>query len=384
MNSVYVIADNIVSPLGFNTSENFENLVLNNSGIKLVEDQNLFPTPFYASSINTDEIDSHFGEISSAGNYTRLEKMMILSIDNALQQSKINAHEKDSIIIISTTKGNIDLLKGYDNNIKNERVYLWKLSEQIKNHFNSPNEPIIISNACISGVLALIYASRLLQNSVYKNVIVTGGDIISEFVVSGFKSFHAISEGPCKPFDVARSGLSLGEGSGTLILSNDKKLTSNKDVISFCGGASTNDANHISGTSPSGEGLFLAIISTLNEAKNHSVNSIDYISAHGTATLYNDESEAQALSRAGLETVPVNSFKGFWGHTLGAAGIIESIAALHSMKKNILINSFGFDKLGVTKNINLIKGSRRKEINSCLKIASGFGGCNAAIAFNKL
>ena len=215
----------------------------------------------------------------------------------------------------------------------------------------------------------------------YENVIITGGDIVSEFAVSGFQSLKAISTEPCKPFDKDRNGLTLGDGCGTIILTSNAELTTGKTPITVLNGSTTNDANHISGPSRTGEGLYLAIKNTVNSVKN-----IDYISAHGTATIYNDEMEAKAICLAGLEKVPVNSFKGFWGHTQGAAGIIESIAAIHSLKENILFNTIGFNKLGVSKNINVINhwnAKKKIEINNCLKLASGFGGSNAAVLFSK-
>jgi 3-oxoacyl-[acyl-carrier-protein] synthase-1 len=110
---------------------------------------------------------------------------------------------------------------------------------------------------------------------------------------------------------------------------------------------------------------------------------MDYISAHGTATDYNDEMEAKALSSAGLEGVPVNSFKGYFGHTLGAAGIIESALAVDSMRNNELFRSAGFGNPGISRDINVLTDHLAKEVNHCLKTASGFGGCNAAIVFKK-
>ena len=113
------------------------------------------------------------------------------------------------------------------------------------------------------------------------------------------------------------------------------------------------------------------------------VENIDYISAHGTATPYNDEMEAIALSRAGLLDVPVNSLKGYWGHTLGAAGIIESAVAINSLENNILFKTAGFREMGVSEKINVIAENIKKPVKSCLKTASGFGGCNASIILYK-
>ena len=196
---------------------------------------------------------------------------------------------------------------------------------------------------------------------------------------SGFNSFKSLSNGPCRPFDKTRDGLSLGEGSGTVILTLSPSRSHPSHHVVAGEGFSTNDANHISGPSRTGEGLFIAIDSLLK--KNFS--TIDFISAHGTATPYNDEMESVALTRAGMQTVPVNSFKGYWGHTLGAAGIIETIMCLYSIRNNVLFNTKGYHEMGVSNPLSIIDGVINREIKSCLKIASGFGGCNAALLLRK-
>ena len=108
---------------------------------------------------------------------------------------------------------------------------------------------------------------------------------------------------------------------------------------------------------------------------------MDLISAHGTATVYNDEMESKAISRAGLGMVPVNSLKGYFGHTLGGAGILESILNIEAMKQGILIPTMGYRVNGVSGKINVIGEIERKNTRSLLKIASGFGGCNVAALF---
>ena len=113
------------------------------------------------------------------------------------------------------------------------------------------------------------------------------------------------------------------------------------------------------------------------------VADIGFISAHGTATVYNDEMEAKAFSLAGMETIPLNSLKGYYGHTLGAAGIVESIIAIHSLQKGIMIATRGYQQSGVSKPVNVCKESIAIKTDHCLKTASGFGGCNAALVFSK-
>ena len=148
------------------------------------------------------------------------------------------------------------------------------------------------------------------------------------------------------------------------------------------GGAVSNDANHISAPSRTGEELSYAINKTLEEA-HLPATAIDFISAHGTATVYNDEMEAKAITLANLQNAPVNSLKGYYGHTLGAAGLIESIVSIHSLKENVIIPTLGFEEMGVSSPINICTGLLRGDFKNCLKTASGFGGCNAAVVFGK-
>jgi 3-oxoacyl-[acyl-carrier-protein] synthase-1 len=176
--------------------------------------------------------------------------------------------------------------------------------------------------------------------------------------------------------------VTLGEATAAVYLTSDKnKVEAN--AIKICGDGAINDANHISGPSRTGEGLFRSIESALMEA-NITVKEIDYISAHGTATLYNDEMEAIAFNRLHLQNVPVNSLKGFYGHTLGASGLLETVIAIESAKRNQLILSKGFQNDGTTQSIAVIKENITAEINYFLKTASGFGGCNTAVIFEKI
>jgi 3-oxoacyl-[acyl-carrier-protein] synthase-1 len=384
MTEVFVAADNIFTPLGFTTDENLERIKKDLTGIKTYQKEEFSPFPFCASLIDSEKLEFHFNKLLLPDKYTRLEKMFILSISNALEHSRINVRDKKTLILISTTKGNIDLLEpGNKNKFEEKRVFLGYMAKVIQNYFQNPNEPVVISNACISGVLAIIAAGRLLQSGEYENIIVAGGDLISAFTVSGFQSFKALSLEPCKPFDSSRDGLNLGEGCGTVVLTTNASLINESATIQVSGGASSNDANHISGPSRTGDGLYIAIKNTIKEAKLTSTREVEFISAHGTATPYNDEMESKAFTLAEMNHVPVNSLKGFFGHTLGAAGVIESIVGIRSLKENRLYTTLGFKDLGVTQKINIITKSENVKIKNCLKTASGFGGCNAAVLFEK-
>ncbi len=366
-----------------------QQMEMGRTGLRITHDDKLYPTTLPLSLVDTETLEEHFQAILDHYNmdvdpveYTRLEKLFIISIQRTIQDLPYDLKGKKTLLVISTTKGNINLLeRGYHDLFDRKRLFLWEMSRIIQEFFGFSNPPMIISNACISGIMGIMTATRFLQSGMYDYAVVAGGDIISEFVISGFQSFQAISSTPCRPYDAGRDGLSLGEGCGTVVLTTD--TTSYTTLpIKITGGSITNDANHISGPSQTGEELGLAIQRTMAEAGVNSAE-VDYINAHGTATPFNDEMESKAFAIAGLAGTPINSLKGYWGHTLGAAGIIESVATIHSMMNSRLIQSAGFETLGVPEPINVIARSTPKEIHTSLKTGSGFGGCNAAIMFQK-
>lgn len=375
---VFIGNGNIISSLGFTTSENVQNLKKGKSGIKLSEDKKLSQSPFFVSLVDDERLNR-----SGLTGYTRLEKMFILSVTDSLDNSDIDIANNRTLLILSSTKGNIDLLESKGNNEFGEsRLYLWEMANVISSYFNNPNKPFVISNACISGLLAIIIGARYIAAGLYDDVVVTGGDIISEFVVAGFQSFKALGTTACKPFDGKRDGLTLGEGCGTILLSSRPPKNDQYPQIVFSGGGSSNDANHISGPSRTGDGLLLSIKSALEEA-GYDPSSISYINAHGTATPYNDEMESKAFSTANLSSVPLNSLKSYFGHTLGAAGIIETIAGIEFLKGNFIPAMPGFESLDSAISLNVVSKYTERKLNNFLKTASGFGGCNAAAIFTK-
>ncbi|HJP61965.1 MAG TPA: beta-ketoacyl synthase N-terminal-like domain-containing protein [Mucilaginibacter sp.] len=369
---VFVVADNVFTPLGKTTSENFEKLKQGKSAIKQHHDP-ISPQSFYAALFENETFSKGY-------HYTKFEQIVIASVAKALQQSGLNAEDEKTVFILSSTKGNISLIETEKSTPGlHDRVSLSASAKLIAEHFGFVNQPIVISNACVSGVVAIITGMRLLRTRQYENAIIAGADVISEFILSGFQSFQALSPGVCKPFDKDRDGLNLGEGAGTIILSSDPKYAGNIKVL---GGGISNDANHISGPSRTGKELSFAIDQSLKDA-NISIDEIGFISAHGTATPYNDEMEANAIALSGLELVPLNSLKANYGHTLGAAGLIESIVSVQSLKENLILPTAGFEERGVTKPVNVARSVSASTKRNFLKTASGFGGCNAAIIFGK-
>ena len=354
MTKCYLSYNNITSALGLDTQSVFKNLTEEISAIQWVEDSSRFYTPFFGSIIPTNTLDSAFKTfeplLEPLKDFTRLEKMLILSLSKTIKASTTPLNDRVGLII-STTKGNIDVLDK-KSKFPKERAYLSQLGKVIKDHFSFENDAIVISNACVSGVLAVAIAKRYIQGGVYDSVFVVAGDLVSDFVLSGFNAFQALSNAHCKPYDKERNGINLGEVAASILVTSKNEHLS-IDAVEILGEGSCNDANHISGPSRTGEGLYRSVKAALKEAA-MTPNEIDYVSAHGTATLFNDEMEAIAFNRLGLRETPLNSLKGYFGHTLGASGLLETIIGMQSLHRNILISSAGFENLGVSQPLNII------------------------------
>lgn len=377
MKEIFLQEDAIISPLGFSTQENLEAVRTGRSGLLFHEHKRFSQGGLYAGIINPVKLADEFSSIGDPTKFTKLEQMMLLAIHKVFT-SNLLIDITTTGLIISTTKGNIDLLSG-DHNFEKDRFTLSSLADIIKDFFQFKSKPILVSNACMSGGLAVILAKRFIQAGKFNSAIVVAGDLVSDFVISGFQSLQALSNLPCRPFSKNRNGISIGEAAAAIYVSNQINRSSNVSVI---GDSTANDANHISGPSRSGDGLFLSISNSLKEAS-IPAEQIDYISAHGTATIYNDEMEAVAFDRSGLINTSVNSYKGLYGHTLGASALIETIISKHSLLNNELYNSYNFEELGVSVPLNIIQKSEKKELKYALKTASGFGGCNMAIVLKK-
>lgn len=373
MRQVYHMTDAVLCGLGNDSRSVFNAVLEGDPGLTMTELGNGSRYPVARLSAEQDRMLSEkYGPV-----FTRFEKMCLFVIEQALSQVQLQTNSQDCVIILSTTKGNISAV---GDATKIAGIPLHVSAKRIGQYFNNPNPVPVVSVACISGVAAQIMGKRLLEAGHYKYALVVGCDELSAFVIAGFHSFQALSTGPCRPFDTHRDGLNLGEAAACMLLSNEERSASGKGVLKA--GAITNDANHLSGPSKTGAELGSAIIRTLTEA-NIAGEAISFVSAHGTATNYNDEMEAKAIYHAGV-TAPVNSLKSYFGHTLGASGLLETVISLQAMEANILLPTLNFETTNVSVPISIIKEQSKKEIHNFVKTAAGFGGCNAALLWSKI
>lgn len=360
-----VISDNITSPLGLTTEQTYKAVCEGKSGLAhyLCEDGkggwNDLPFPIEASLFNKEQWD----KIMVDG-FSRFESLVLHSVKAAI--STLAFDKERAILILSSTKGDIELLeKGED------MPSLADAAKKVSLAIGIENDPIVVCNACISGVSAIIVGQRLVDCGNYTHAIVCGADVQGRFIVSGFQSLKALSDEPCRPFDIERLGLNLGEAAATIVLSREMDFPKGWKVDK---GAVCNDAYHISAPHPKGLGAGLA----LGKVKGYD-EPISVIGVHGTATMYNDQMESKAIEMAELQDVPLSALKGYFGHTMGAAGVLETIIMMRALEDGVILPSKGFETCGVSGKVKMSDKQMAVKGNTFVKMLSGFGGCNGAV-----
>ena len=370
---VYRIADNVLSPLGATTAENYQSLKEGRSALKHYASYSGRKEDDYVASRFTDDQR----RLLMTEGLTWFESLVYHSVKQALKGCFIDVRSHRTLFVLSTTKANISHLSSETYT----KLFPAESAKRISRLFGIITEPIVVCNACISGVSAIVTAKRLIESGIYDTAIVVGCDVVSHFVVSGFQSLKALSPEPCRPFDIDRMGLNLGEAAATLVLGCRKGSNEQKGDWQIVSGAIRNDAYHISSPSPRGEGCAECVRYVTDGID---LSSISAVNVHGTATLYNDQMESKAIETVGLSDVPAYTLKGYFGHTLGASGILETIMTMYAVDDGILPATLGFSETGVSGRVNIASqpfemNDVEETVKSFVKVISGFGGCNAAI-----
>ena len=235
-----------------------------------------------------------------------------------------------------------------------------------------------VSVACVSGLVAIQQGVKCIQRGAADAVFVVGVDHLSAFVVAGFTALKAIDPEGCRPFDQDRRGLSPGEAAGAIVLVRANSAPS--PAITLRGWGCSNDANHMTGPARDGSGLARAIRAALSSA-NVAPTEIDYVNAHGTGTPYNDAMESAALRAVfGEHCPPMSGAKGMLGHTLGAAGVVETILCALAMRERWLPGTPRLNTAAADAPAALVIAPRAAtRLNHVLKLNTGFGGVNGAL-----
>lgn len=231
-----------------------------------------------------------------------------------------------------------------------------------------------LATACSSSAKVFAQAARLIQAGIVDAALVGGVDTLCGSVLFGFNSLGLVSKDPCRPFDVARNGLSLGEAGGFALLERDG------DGPWLRGYGESSDAHHMSSPHPEGLGARLAMAAALQRA-GLSPNTVDYINLHGTATPKNDEIEAGAIAALFPATTSASSTKAYVGHTLGAAGIVESLIAMDAIATGMVPGSLNCDNPDPACGPQLQRDNAQRSVRVSMNNSFGFGGNNCSLVF---
>lgn len=367
---IEVLSTNILSPLGETTAANLAAVLRGDSAVKLWSGRWGLPYAFQ-SALFSDEQASRW----MLPGQPRFVSLALASIKQALGEVP-DIDRRRTRLVLSTTKGNVEALTVSPSH-DDAALPPSASADMLDGQLGLDGHPLVVDNACISGLSALIVASRLLQSGECESVIVCGAEVQSAFIVSGFQALKAMSAHRCRPFDIERTGLNLGEAAATIILRRNESTITRWRLEA---GAMANDAYHLTSPSPKAEGAYRALESIL---QGHDAQRLACVSAHGTATLFNDQMESVAIERAGLESVPVVGLKAYFGHTMGACGVLESALMMTALDQGVIPATLGYSERGVSAPIRVTTAPLPTQKKAFIKMLSGFGGSNAAVWFDK-
>ena len=282
-------------------------------------------------------------------------------------------------LFLATTKGAVDDLTKSKNSATSSTGQPWTLADTLKTKLQLTTEPVTVSGACASGSLAVIQAAMALDSGRCQHALVVAVDIVSEFVLRGFDCLKALSPTSVKPFDLNRNGLALGDGGAWVFMSSDERMTSTFGLLgSLKRWGIGCDATHITAPCRKGSGLGRVFDQIQRNGSGEKLE-VGGINGHGTGTGYNDAMEMLIFDQKCGPSIPFCSVKGALGHSLAAAGLIEVILSLKSLKEMILPPTVGLIDPGTDR--SNVSGTESLQLNhpSILTCNSGFGGINAGV-----
>lgn len=329
-------------------------------------------------SLNKNYIKNKIVAIGEIKNNKSFEEILVEKCDNVLKKSNLkNFH--NTLLVVGTSEGGIkNTEESYFKNKNYKKINYKKhfvdiFARLLDKQFDFKDD-ITFSTACTSSANALGYAKEMIDKNVYDNVLVVGLDNLCHTTVCGFFSLGVLSSTPCKPFDKKRDGMNVSEAIGFVLLQKEK----NKTGIILKSVAYSSDAFHMTQPHSEGEGAVSSMEKAISKA-NLKKSEIDFIIAHGTGTIANDKIELKAIEKLFEKKIPyVVSIKSIVGHTLGAAGVINLIAGILSLEKQIIIPNSRLEEVE-NKKINFSFQVENKKIINILCNSFAFGGNNTSM-----
>jgi 3-oxoacyl-[acyl-carrier-protein] synthase II len=328
----------------------------------------------------------------------RAASMLLLATHEAWQQSGWEPAE-NLPLVLGTTAGGMSFGEAYfrqatktprHHRLQPTRAVYYQPQVQARMVLEAlgSNGPVtIVSNACASGSNAIGHAWELIRYGQAERALTGGYDALTGLVFSGFDALQALSTTVCRPFDARRDGLALGEGAAVIALETlESARRRNAPILGeLIGYGSSIDRHHLTQPHPQGD-TTLAVMKQACNIAGVTPDDIDYINAHGTGTVLNDSSEAVAIGHwAGQRaaTLPVSSTKANIGHLLGAAGAVEAVICLMTLREQWLPPETMFETSDPACHFPIVQKPRDTRVNTVLSNSFGFGGVNASLVMRR-
>jgi 3-oxoacyl-(acyl-carrier-protein) synthase len=393
--AVFVTGMGVVSAIGFSVDENRRALMAGETGIGSMQHllTALNHLPVGEVKASNQELENRLKPKNN--NLTRTALLGLMAAREAANQANYSVSQPLKTGIISaTTVGGMDRTERFypaflqDSNAGHLRDVVYHdcgaATENISDELGIKDFLSTINTACSSSVNAIMLGVRMIRAGRLDRVLVGGSDALSQFTLNGFNSLMILDSQPCRPFDATRSGLNLGEGAGFLMIESEAsmKVSGSTVLARIEGFANTNDAFHQTASSPEGTGAQMAMLRALQMA-DLQIGEIDYLNAHGTATGNNDEAEGIAISTVFEGNFPlVSSTKAFTGHTLAAAGSIESVYSILAMQEQSAFATLRLQNTMPEISFEPLRELRKAKINKVMSNSFGFGGNCSSIIFS--
>jgi 3-oxoacyl-[acyl-carrier-protein] synthase-1 len=257
----------------------------------------------------------------------------------------------------------------------------FSVADYLRHRLRLDGPAMVVSCACASSAKVFASAQRMLEAGLIDAALVGGVDSLCLTTLYGFHSLQLSSGLPCRPFDIARDGISIGEAAAFAWLERPPG-NMDSDSILLLGVGESSDAHHMSAPHPEGLGARLAMQAALRAA-GLDAGDIDYINLHGTATPSNDRSESQAVTAVFGATTPGSSTKGATGHTLGAAGALEAVVSAIAIRFGVMPGGVNTARVDPTLTAHYLRENRRVPVRRVLSNSFGFGGTNCSLIFGR-
>lgn len=394
--SIAVTGIGLVTAMGIGVERNIVSIREGRSGISsvpsLLKTGNLLPVG--ELRVTNEELHDIAG-VSRKEHLSRTALLGIIAVKEALADAEVDKTQRIGLVS-STSVGGMDLSEHFfedfikddaKGRLRDVRMHDCSAStDAIARHCGINGYTTTISTACSSAANAIIVGAKLLRHGIVDSVVVGGTDALSAFTLNGFKSLMILDERQCRPFDVSRAGLNLGEGAGYLVMTNvqPSAVSHQQYYCKLAGYANRNDAHHQTASSVEGNGAYLAMEEALKVA-GLAPEAVCYINAHGTGTGNNDASESAAFKRLFGERMPrFSSTKSFTGHTLAAAGGIEAVLSALAVRHGYMYPNLNFENPIEEYGLRPVTHfEENADVNCVLTNSFGFGGNCSSLVFTR-